>query len=278
VKFADPARPIGGPGSAGSADLRGDPEVTESRTRDRVGRHVLDSGPVTAADLGVSLGLTPAAVRRHLDQLLADGLVAVWEAPPGGPRPRGRPARRFVLTASGHAAMSSQYDDLAAAALRYLEQVVGPDAVAGFAAHRTAELEARYRPVVDAAGADPVDRADALAGALTSDGYAASTRPLQAGDRSVGTQLCQGHCPVHQVASQFPQLCEAETQAFSRLLGVHVQRLATLAHGEHVCTTHVPGNHVPNGRAGPAREADPPIAPLPSQTGTAMSTPERTDR
>jgi hypothetical protein len=42
------------------------------------------------------------------------------------------------------------------------------------------------------------------------------------------------------VATQFPQLCEAETEAFSELLGVHVQRLATLAHGEHVCTTHIP--------------------------------------
>ena len=38
----------------------------------------------------------------------------------------------------------------------------------------------------------------------------------------------------------FPELCEAETEAFSRLLGVHVQRLATLAQGDHVCTTFVP--------------------------------------
>lgn len=53
-------------------------------------------------------------------------------------------------------------------------------------------------------------------------------------------QLCQGHCPVGQVAGRFPELCEAETDAFSRLLGIHVQRLATLAHGDHVCTTYVP--------------------------------------
>ena len=42
------------------------------------------------------------------------------------------------------------------------------------------------------------------------------------------------------VAEKFPQLCEAETEAFSRVLGVHVQRLATIAHGDGVCTTHVP--------------------------------------
>jgi hypothetical protein len=45
---------------------------------------------------------------------------------------------------------------------------------------------------------------------------------------------------VQHVAERFPQLCEAETAAFSELLGVHVQRLATLAGGAHVCTTHVP--------------------------------------
>jgi predicted ArsR family transcriptional regulator len=45
---------------------------------------------------------------------------------------------------------------------------------------------------------------------------------------------------VQHVAARFPQLCDAETEVFSRLLGVHVQRLATLAGGAHVCTTHVP--------------------------------------
>ena len=46
--------------------------------------------------------------------------------------------------------------------------------------------------------------------------------------------------PVQEIAAEFPQLCEAEAHAFSRLLGVHVQRLATLAGGGHVCTTNIP--------------------------------------
>ncbi len=53
-------------------------------------------------------------------------------------------------------------------------------------------------------------------------------------------QLCQGHCPVQHAAERFPELCEAETAVFSRLLGVDVRRLATLAQGDHVCTTHIP--------------------------------------
>jgi predicted ArsR family transcriptional regulator len=75
---------------------------------------------------------------------------------------------------------------------------------------------------------------------LAQDGYAASARPLTTPTNDIGVQLCQGHCPVQHVAERYPQLCDAETEVFSRLLGVHVQRLATLAGGAHVCTTHIP--------------------------------------
>lgn len=243
--------------------MDGGPDV-ERRTRDRVCREVLERGPVTAVELAAELGLTPAAVRRHLDGLLHDRFIEVW-APPAQHRGRGRPARRFVVTDAGHAALSSAYDDLATSALRFLSSVAGDDAVRRFADERVSELETRYRPVVDSAGSQPVDRAQALAGALSGDGYAASTRSLETGGTAVGVQLCQGHCPVQHVARDFPQLCEAETEAFSRLLGVHVQRLATLAHGEHVCTTHVPNPAAASAGAGPDHAAT--DAPSEEMTG-----------
>jgi predicted ArsR family transcriptional regulator len=222
----------------------------DARTRDRVCHEVLELGPVSAADLADRLGLTPAAVRRHLDGLLADGLVAVHETGTGGRRGRGRPARHFVVTDAGHAALATGYDDLAASALRFLRRLAGSEGVRRFAQDRVEDLEQRFRPQVEAAGPDPGLRAQALAVALSSDGYAASARELPItpgapGGMSLGTQLCQGHCPVQHVAREFPELCEAETEAFSRLLGVHVQRLATLAHGEHVCTTYVPNTPTP---------------------------------
>jgi predicted ArsR family transcriptional regulator len=136
--------------------------------------------------------------------------------------------------------MNSDYDDVATSALRFLAEHAGPDAVGQFARERTAQLEMRYSSQLAAAGEDVTARADALATALIADGFAASTRPVGAGTPLAGVQLCQGHCPVQHVAAEFPQFCDAETDAFSRLLGVHVQRLATLAHGEHVCTTFIP--------------------------------------
>jgi predicted ArsR family transcriptional regulator len=198
---------------------------TEERTRDRVRSLLLELGPSTAATLADRTGLTVAAVRRHLDALVAEGTVTT-RTPWLREVKRGRPARLYALTEAGHAAGPSAYDDLAASALRFM----APEQVEAFAAARAADLEERYAEVREAP-----DRPAALAEALAADGYAATTGPL-----GTGVQLCQHHCPVQHVAAEFPQLCEAETAALGRLLDVHVQRLATIAHGDGVCTTFIP--------------------------------------
>jgi len=216
------------------------PHVLEACTRDRVRQAISEDGPLTAAALATRLGLTPAAVRRHLDLLVEKGAIEEHEPATALGRGRGRPARAYVLSEAGHVGMDSDYDDVATSALRFLAERAGADAVGEFARERIAELEQRCAAQLAEAGDDVSARTDALAVALTADGFAASTRPVGAGTPLAGVQLCQGHCPVQHVAAQFPQFCDAETDAFSRLLGVHVQRLATLAHGEHVCTTFIP--------------------------------------
>ena len=215
-------------------------EASESTTRQRVLRLVVGAGPVSVVELAEELGLTAAGVRRHVAALEDAGQVAVHTLGARGPAGRGRPARRYVATDTGRAALSDAYAGLAAQALALLAEVGGESAVEELAARRVQDLEVRLRQAVAATGADelgPAERVDALVAALTADGYAASARPVPGG-RAV--QLCQGHCPVRDVAAAFPQLCEAETRLFSRVLGVHVQRLSTLAAGGHVCTTHVP--------------------------------------
>ncbi|HEX6578908.1 MAG TPA: metalloregulator ArsR/SmtB family transcription factor [Jiangellaceae bacterium] len=209
-------------------------------TRERVARSILENGPSTAAALGARLGLTSAAVRRHLDTLLDDAMIEAREPRVYGHRGRGRPAKVFALTEAGRDAFEQAYDDLAVGALRFLAETGGERLVSEFARRRVGDLEERYRPLVE--GAAPANRVTALAQALSGDGYAASA---QASPTGSGEQLCQHHCPVAHVAEQFPQLCEAETEVFARLLGTHVQRLATIAHGDGICTTHIPRGPAP---------------------------------
>jgi predicted ArsR family transcriptional regulator len=206
----------------------------EGRTRAAVARLLMEQGPITAAAVAAELELSAPAVRRHLDLLLADGEAEVRDAPRRGPRGRGRPARQYLLTDAGRARFGHGYDELAVAALQYLAEHGGEGAVQGFARSRVdALLDAGAQQVTAARG--PGERAAALAALLTARGYAAQARESRS-----GVQLCQHHCPVAHVATEFPELCEAETEAFAALLGTHVQRLATIARGDSACTTHVP--------------------------------------
>ena len=209
--------------------------VSDGRTRDRVAQLLFERGAATAADLGRQLGLSPAAIRKHLDAMLAEHLVETREVRAQGPRGRGRPAKAFVLTTAARETFPHFYDGIATAALRWIAEHGGPGAVTAFAGAQVAALEERCRAAMCEAGDDPIKRAEALAEALTAEGYAANATTI-----ATGGQLCQHHCPVAHVAAEFPQLCDAETEVISRLIGTHVQRLATIAHGDGVCTTHIP--------------------------------------
>jgi predicted ArsR family transcriptional regulator len=203
----------------------------DASTRSRVSRSILQHGPSTANDLAVRLGLTPAAVRRHLTVLTDSGQATSRQQRVYGPRGRGRPAKVFELTDAGRGNFYQAYDRLAIDALHYLYHLDGEKALERFAASVAEPIALRFEELVP----EYETKAEALVGALTAEGFVASLKPL-----STGVQLCQYHCPVAHVATEFPQLCEAETKAFAKILGSHVQRLATIAHGDGVCTTHVP--------------------------------------
>jgi predicted ArsR family transcriptional regulator len=201
------------------------------RTRDAIARSILENGPSTASTLSKRLSLTPAGIRRHLDLLVADGILEARDPRVASTRGRGRPSKVFLMTDEGRSQFEHSYDDLAVAALKFMAAHSGDHLVTAFAESRAEDIERKATTYL----AKRTKKVDALATFLTEQGYAASVEK-----RGTGEEICQHHCPIAHVAAQYPQLCEAETQAFSRLLGTHVQRLATIAHGDGVCTTFIP--------------------------------------
>ena len=201
------------------------------RTRDAIARSILENGPSTASTLSKRLALTPAGIRRHLDLLVAGGILEARDPRVASTRGRGRPSKVFLMTDEGRSQFEHTYDDLAVAALKFMAAQSGDHLVTAFAESRAEDIERKATPFL----AKRTKKVDALATFLTEQGYAASVEK-----RGTGEEICQHHCPIAHVAAQYPQLCEAETQAFSRLLGTHVQRLATIAHGDGVCTTYIP--------------------------------------
>ena len=217
------------------------------RTRRRVLRRLLEDDAATAREVAARLGLGAAAVRRHLDALVAEGHVVEVQARADGSR--GRPARRFRLSDAGRALFGHAYDDVAVDALRELRDVGGDAAVSSWARRRLGELERRLEEA--AASSSLAERSEALATALSAEGFVAE---VVDGPGGRAVQVCQHHCPVQAVAAENPELCREETESLARVLGTHVQRLTTIASGHAWCTTNVPLTTVrtPQPQEGPA--------------------------
>jgi predicted ArsR family transcriptional regulator len=208
--------------------------VHDGQTRRAIVQLLVESGSITAAEIGQRLGISAAGVRRHLDALIEAGDAQANAAAAWQQAGRGRPAKRYRLTAAGRAKLEHTYDDLASAAIRQLREIGGEEAVETFARRRIDAILAGVKQGPD----DVESTAERVADALTKAGYAATT--ARVGGPVQGIQICQHHCPVSHVAEEFPELCKAEKDAMSEILGTHVQRLATIANGDCACTTHVP--------------------------------------
>jgi len=73
----------------------------DTSTRDRVRQAISEDGPLTATALAYCLGLTPAAVRRHLNLLVEKCAIKEHEPTSVASRGRGRPARAYVPVSAG---------------------------------------------------------------------------------------------------------------------------------------------------------------------------------
>ena len=229
MKFESGPTPV--PAAASSPD---------GRTRREIVRLLLESGSTTAAEIGRSLGISAAGVRRHLEALVDDGDAEALAAAAWQHAGRGRPARRYRLAAAGRAKLEHAYDDLASAAMRQLREIGGDDAVREFARRRVEAILAGVPKARPGDGEAVAESAEQIAGALSRAGYATTT--TRVGAPLGGIEICQHHCPVSHVAQEFPELCEAEQEAISNVLGTHVQQLASIVNGDCACTTHVPLN------------------------------------
>lgn len=224
------------PGADDRATQASQVRAESSSTRERILQLIITDGPISANEVAKQLKLTAAGIRRHLSELQTQGHIVLYE-PVGKAAGPGRPARFFIATPAGQNTLAKGYEKIAVAALSYVKERNGQAAIDEFADAEMAKLRSEITPKLEEAGNDTERRAEILAQELSKRGYAATIRSVPGAPI---LQLCQGHCPVQDVASQFPEICEAETRIIAQALGVHVQRLATIASGEHVCTTSIP--------------------------------------
>ena len=202
------------------------PAPASERTKSKLLEAVKTCGAATAQALGDRLGLTVPAIRRHLQDLLDAGQLAVRTEKPGG---RGRPQHVYALTEAGEATFPQSYAALCVDVLTQVQVLFGEDAVTKVMDAQRGAMHAQLAPLIGVGG-EVGGRLERLAEALRGLGYAA--RLHQEGGQWV---LTQHNCPAPAVARAFPELCHSELSLYRELLGVPVAREARISCGASEC-------------------------------------------
>jgi DeoR family suf operon transcriptional repressor len=183
---------------------------------------------LTAKELASRLGISLNAVRHHLKELEAEGLIEYERQHRGV----GAPAFAYRLSAAGYALFPRRYEATLTELLDYVVRREGR-------ASAVAVLEARYQALTrrvqeELAGATPAERMASIARLLSYEGYMAE------GSASSGTgTLIEHNCAIQAVAERFPEICAAEAKFLAAALGAEVNRREHILSGCSACEYQV---------------------------------------
>ena len=187
--------------------------------------------PLTVHELAERFAVTPNALRRHLKALEDDGVVR-WRREVRGV---GGPVFAYALTEAGESLFPQDYAEPLLAALESLRETQGEGAVARIFERRWSALAEGARRRLEELPLG--ERAALLAELLSAHGYMAEA------ESAGGTvTIRERHCALRDVASRFPEVCEAEGRFIERVLGAPVERTAHMASGCKVCEYRVGEN------------------------------------
>ena len=197
-------------------------------SRERILYLLKTKGALLASELADKLAITAVGVREQLAQLEAEGLIEGREER----RPKGRPGRRWHLTAAAAGHFPESYGDLALDLLGSAREAFGAEGLEQLVAARTKRQLAGYREQMPAADQPLSKRISALCRLRTREGYMAEWRR-----RGEGFVLIENNCPICAIAQVCQGICGAELELFGSLLGpsVEIRREEHILEGERRC-------------------------------------------
>lgn len=204
----------------------------ELRTRRAIIDILKREDPQDAATLAGRLDLSAMAVRQHLYALRDEKLVTYGEQP----RPLGRPAKLWRLTAAADSFFPNGHADLTIDLIQAMKQAFGDKGLDRLLAVRSrAQVEAYGKRVKP--GDSLPKRLAALAELRSEEGYMAEARKSTDG----GYLLVENHCPICSAAAACSGLCGAELEVFKKVLGddVEIERSDHILAGARRCAYRV---------------------------------------
>ena len=194
--------------------------------------HLKREGGAVASELAEALGYSMNAVRHHLKELEADGVVGYDRAPRGV----GAPAHVYRLTAKGHSLFPDRYERTVVDLLDHLVATEGRQAAVALLEQQYQALTARLE--ADTRGVPAERRGEVIARVLDAEGYMATWAAL-----ATGGLLTEHHCPHRLIAERFPEICVAEEKFLAQVFGAAIERRSRMAGGCGTCSYRVtPGD------------------------------------
>lgn len=191
-------------------------------TREHILKLVVERREARVEDLASELGITTAAVRRHLDNLRADGMVdlrAVKQA-------TGRPYHAYFATERATQSISPAYAGLLERMLMGLGE--REDVISAVMTSVAEALASKHRHEV--IGLSEEELVAAVTASLRSDGILDEWR-----SEADGIHLVNGRCPYHRAAEMSRLPCESDRRAIELLLGHDVEQLNRIVDGANCC-------------------------------------------
>ena len=195
-------------------------------TKKNILQYFLKEGTGTATQLAKALKVTSQAIRRHLRELEAEGLIeynSVQQA-------MGRPKHIYQLSPKGRSLFPHRYGEFTVSFLDTLVETVGEDRVSKVLEKQWQRKALEYR---DRLGdGNLLDRVSKLVKIRQEEGYMAELH--QKGQENF--ILTEYNCAISQVAESYPSVCGHELEMFSAILpDCKVERTHWLNNGEHRC-------------------------------------------
>lgn len=171
-------------------------------------------GPLSAAELGESLGITSMGARRHL-QALADQELVYWQESIVG---RGRPKRSWYLTARAMQRFPDRHAELSLQLIESVTELFGEQGLEKLISQREQQQLSAYQTALSAQHSLS-DQIATLAALRRAEGYMADWQALDDGSFI----LLEHHCPICAAATACQGFCRSELEIFQTLLAGQAQ-------------------------------------------------------
>jgi DeoR family suf operon transcriptional repressor len=203
-------------------------------TKQDILQHLLKQDQSTALELAETLEISPQAIRRHLKDLEAEGLIEYKSVQVG----MGRPQHVYHLSRKGRDRFPNRYEEFAVSLLDTLTETLGQEQASSILRKQWQRKAREYR---DRVGTGTVqERVAKLVELRKAEGYMAEWYLVKPSDFGNGVApqfiLTEHNCAISNVAESFPSVCGHELEMFAAVLpDCTVERTHWINKGEHQC-------------------------------------------